>query len=133
MIDFGCGSGILAIAALKLGAARALGVDIDPQAITATRENAKRNTVAASLETSTVAEMSAEPSDLVLANILAEPLLELAPTLAGLVKIGGHIVLSGVLSDQATQVARCYQAWFDIAPISVRDGWARIDGIKRAC
>ena len=77
--------------------------------------------------------MSAEPSDLVLANILAEPLLELAPTLAGLVKVGGHIVLSGVLSDQATQVARRYQAWFDIAPISVRDGWARIDGIKRAC
>jgi ribosomal protein L11 methyltransferase len=133
IIDYGCGSGILAIAALKLGAAHALGVDIDPQAIIATRENADRNAVNARLSACTVSEMSSKPADIVLANILAEPLLDLAPTLASLVKPGGHIVLSGILEAQAAQVATRYQAWFDIAPISVRDGWARIDGIRAAC
>jgi ribosomal protein L11 methyltransferase len=133
VIDYGCGSGILAIAALKLGATHALGVDIDPQAIIATRENADRNAVSARLSACTVSEMSSEPADIVLANILAEPLLDLAPTLANLVKPGGRIVLSGILEEQAAQVATRYQAWFDIAPISVRDGWARIDGIRAAC
>jgi ribosomal protein L11 methyltransferase len=77
--------------------------------------------------------MSSTPVDIVLANILAEPLLDLAPTLASLVRPGGHIVLSGVLSEQAAQVATRYQAWFDIAPISVREGWARIDGTRAIC
>jgi ribosomal protein L11 methyltransferase len=133
VIDYGCGSGILAIAALKLGAAHALAVDIDPQAIIATRENADRNAVTDRLAACTVDAMSSTPVDIVLANILAEPLLDLAPTLASLVRPGGHIVLSGVLSEQAAQVATRYQAWFDIAPISVREGWARIDGTRAIC
>ena len=130
VIDYGCGSGILAIAALKLGAASALGVDIDPQAILATRENAVRNDVAEQLTTMTVEEMTAAPVDVVLANILAEPLLQLAPDLASLTKPGGPIVLSGILSEQAAQVATRYAAWFHIAPIRVHDGWARIDGVR---
>lgn len=135
VIDYGCGSGILAIAALKLGAASALAVDIDPQAIIATKENAARNDVADRIEAHTVAEMDAQSADIVLANILAEPLITLAATLARLVKPGGHIVLSGLLTEQAAQVAAHYATWFDIAPVSVRDGWARIDGIRkdRAC
>jgi ribosomal protein L11 methyltransferase len=131
VIDYGCGSGILAIAALKLGARSALGVDIDPQAIIATRENAARNAVADRLDACTVAEMRSQPVDIVLANILAEPLLALGGTLASLVKPGGSIVLSGLLAEQAAQVATHYAAWFDIAPTSVRDGWARIDGIRK--
>ncbi|HMN45762.1 MAG TPA: 50S ribosomal protein L11 methyltransferase [Povalibacter sp.] len=135
VIDYGCGSGILAIAALKLGARSALGVDIDPQAVIATRDNAARNEVAERLAVCTVAEMAAEPADVVLANILAEPLTTLAATLASLVKPGGRIVLSGLLTEQAERVATHYTPWFDIAPVSVHDGWARIDGIRkdRAC
>jgi ribosomal protein L11 methyltransferase len=131
VIDYGCGSGILAIAALKLGAGSALGVDIDPQAIIASRENATRNAVGDRLDACTVAEMRPQPADIVLANILAEPLLMLGSTLAALVKPGGNIVLSGLLEEQAAQVATHYAAWFDIAPTSVRDGWARIDGIRK--
>ena len=135
VLDYGCGSGILAIAALKLGARSALGVDIDPQAVTATRENATRNDVGDRLSVCTVAEMHAEAADVVLANILAEPLMSLSSTLAALVRPRGHIVLSGVLTEQAEQVATHYAPWFDIAPISVREGWARIDGTRkdRAC
>lgn len=131
IIDYGCGSGILAIAALKLGARAALGVDIDPQAVIATRDNAVRNQVSERLDVCTVAEMQAEPVDIVLANILAEPLLDLAATLASLVRPGGNIVLSGILAEQAQAVATRYAAWFDIAPVSVHDGWARIDGIRK--
>lgn len=135
VIDYGCGSGILAIAALKLGARSALGVDIDPQAVIATHDNATRNDVAERLAVCTVAEMHAEPADVVLANILAEPLTTLAATLAALVRPGGRIVLSGLLTEQAERVATHYAPWFDIAPVSVHDGWARIDGIRkdRAC
>lgn len=131
VLDYGCGSGILAIAALKLGAESAQCVDIDPQAVTATRDNAARNGVANRLAASGVEELSTAPVDIVLANILAEPLLELAPTLAALVKPGGAIVLSGVLRDQAAQVATRYAPWFDIAPVSVRDDWARVDGRRK--
>jgi ribosomal protein L11 methyltransferase len=131
VLDYGCGSGILAIAALKLGAESALCVDIDPQAVTATLDNAARNDVARRLEASSVEHMRTAPVDIVLANILAEPLLDLAPTLAALVKPGGAIVLSGVLHDQATPVATRYAPWFDIAPVSVRDGWARVDGRRK--
>jgi ribosomal protein L11 methyltransferase len=131
VIDYGCGSGILAIAALKLGAQSALGVDIDPQAVIATRDNAARNEVAGRLSVCTVAEMPVEPADIVLANILAEPLITLAATLAAQVKAGGCIVLSGLLTEQAERVATHYAPWFDIAPVSVHDGWARIDGIRK--
>lgn len=132
VIDYGCGSGILAIAALKLGAASALAVDIDPQAVIATRENAIRNGVVNRLTVCAVAEMRAQPADILLANILAEPLLSLASALASLVQPHGQIVLSGLLTDQAAQVAMQYSAWFDIAPTRVRGEWARIDGCRKA-
>lgn len=131
VLDYGCGSGVLAIAALKLGAASAAAVDIDPQAVTATLDNAQRNGVAGRLAVSTVARMDATPADAVLANILAEPLEALAPVLAALVRPGGNIVLSGLLTHQASRVAAQYAPWFDIGPVSVRDDWARIDGVRR--
>lgn len=131
VLDYGCGSGVLAIAALKLGAASAAAVDIDPQAVTATLDNAQRNGVADRLAVSTVAGMDATPADTVLANILAEPLEALAPILAALVRSGGNIVLSGLLTHQASRVAAQYAPWFDIEPVSVRDDWARIAGVRR--
>lgn len=132
VIDYGCGSGVLAIAALKLGAAHALAVDIDPQAVIATADNAQRNGVADRLRVCTVAEMTAAPADVLLANILAEPLVTLAPSLAALVKPGGHLVLSGLLTHQAPQVATPYQPWFDIDPVAIREDWARLSGKRRA-
>lgn len=132
VIDYGCGSGVLAIAALKLGAAGAVAVDIDPQAITATLDNAHRNQVAQRICTSTVDKMHAMPADILLANILAEPLEALASDLAALVVRGGHLVLSGLLAEHADRVASRYTPWFDIRPMTVRDGWARLDGVRRA-
>lgn len=131
VLDYGCGSGVLAIAALKLGATSASAVDIDPQAVTAALANAQRNGVADRLTVAMVADMDTTPSDIVLANILAEPLETLAPTLTSLVKPRGNIVLSGVLTHQAPRVAAQYAPWFDIGPLSVRDDWARIDGVRR--
>lgn len=137
VIDYGCGSGVLAIAALKLGAAHAIAVDIDPQAVTATLDNANRNQVGERIDVGVVASMplssrQGAPADILLANILAEPLLALAESLASLVVKGGSLVLSGLLAEQAAQVATRYAPWFDIAPIAVRDGWARVDGVRRA-
>jgi ribosomal protein L11 methyltransferase len=132
VIDYGCGSGILAVAALKLGARRALAVDIDPQALTATLENAARNRVQDRLCVHAVSSMPREPANIVLANILAEPLLQLAEELSLLVVPNGRIVLSGLLESQADEVARRYQPWFDIAPAVTENGWARLDGRRRA-
>jgi ribosomal protein L11 methyltransferase len=131
VIDYGCGSGILAVAALKLGAASALAVDIDAQALTATAENAARNEVTHRLQVHAVDSMPREPVQVLLANILAEPLLALSEQLAALICSGGTIVLSGLLQSQADEVARRYQPWFDIAPVVVCDGWARLDGRRR--
>jgi len=132
LIDYGCGSGVLAIAALKLGAKHAVAVDIDPQAITATLENAARNDVSACIEVSSVTAMKWVPANILVANILAEPLEALAASLASLVVSGGHLVLSGLLTEHAERVAARYAPWFDIAPMSIRDGWARLDGVRRA-
>lgn len=132
VIDYGCGSGVLAIAALKLGATSALAVDIDPQAVIATHDNAQRNGVADRLTVCTVEQMRARPAHLLLANILAEPLMSLAPRLAELVLPGGALVLSGLLAHQAPAVAMPYQPWFDIEPMTVRDDWARLSGKRRA-
>lgn len=132
VIDYGCGSGVLAIAALKLGAASVLAVDIDPQALIATRENAERNGVSGRL---TVTEPDLEEraqADILLANILAGPLIELAPRFARLVGPGGQIVLSGILHQQVAAVASRYSAWFDIAPATLREDWARLEGSRRA-
>ncbi len=131
VIDYGCGSGILAIAALKLGATRAFGVDIDPQALLASRDNAQRNQVGAAL-TLSLSDGELQPAELLIANILAGPLESLAPRLATLTKSGGHIVLSGVLTEQASSVQNCYAAWFDMDPVQVQDDWARLSGTKRA-
>ncbi len=132
LIDYGCGSGILAIAALKLGAREALAVDIDEQALTATRDNAARNAVGSALRIGGIDDVAGFRADIVLANILAEPLQHLAPTFAQLLEPGGRIVLSGILVSQAPAVAQHYAPWFDIAPAALRDEWARLDGVRRA-
>jgi ribosomal protein L11 methyltransferase len=132
VIDFGCGSGILAIAAAKLGAREVIAVDIDPQALQATVDNARRNGVENRIAVSSVEEIPSTSADVVLANILAEPLKTLAPRFGELVKPGGRIVLSGILALQARDVAEQYEPWFDIAPTTLRDDWARLDGIRRS-
>jgi ribosomal protein L11 methyltransferase len=131
LIDYGCGSGVLAIAALKLGAASVIAVDIDPQAITATVENARRNEVSDRIVACTVENFRDAPADIVLANILAEPLEQLSARLAALVSEKGSIVLSGLLSSQAPRLASLYAAWFDMDPVTTRDDWARLSGMKR--
>jgi ribosomal protein L11 methyltransferase len=132
VLDYGCGSGILALAALKLGAGSAAAFDIDPQAITATRENAVKNGLATRIEVAERPEAIAGSYDIVLANILAGPLVELAPRLARLTRAGGEIVLAGMLARQAAEVARAYGPWFDIAPEAEREGWTLLAGRRRA-
>ena len=132
VVDFGCGSGILAIAALKLGAARAVGIDIDPQAITASRDNAERNGVSDRLELYLPKDQPQDlQGDVVVANILAGPLRELAPLISVLPKSGGHLGLSGILESQAESVADAYRETFVLDPIAEREEWCRITGIAR--
>lgn len=132
VIDYGCGSGVLAIAALKLGASAALATDIDLQALLATRDNAQRNAVADRLSVCLADECNFAPADILLANILAEPLQALAPRFAQLVRPNGRIVLSGLLAHQTATVASRYAPWFDIGSPALRDDWARLDGVRRA-
>ncbi|HAF91419.1 MAG TPA: 50S ribosomal protein L11 methyltransferase, partial [Pseudomonas sp.] len=128
----GCGSGILGIAALLLGAASARGTDIDPQALEASRDNAGRNGLAAdAFPVYLPADLPQEPADVVVANILAGPLVELAPTITALVKTGGRLALSGILAEQADEVRSAYQAAFDLDPTAEKDGWVRISGVRR--
>jgi len=110
-----------------------LALDIDAQALIATRDNAMRNGVAERITVQLVADAALEPVDIVLANILAGPLEQLAPTLAALVRTGGRIVMSGILREQTAAVAQRYAPWFDIAPAILREEWARLDGVRRAC
>ena len=131
VIDFGCGSGILAIAALKLGAAHAIGIDIDPQAILASRDNAERNGVSERLSLYLPKDQPQDlQADVVVANILAGPLRELAPMISVLPRVGGHLGLSGVLASQAESVADAYRADFNIDPVAEKDEWCRITGVK---
>ncbi|KZE30059.1 [LSU ribosomal protein L11P]-lysine N-methyltransferase [Crenobacter luteus] len=130
VFDYGCGSGILAIAALKLGAASAVGVDIDPQAVKSSRDNAAQNGVVA--EFFLPDDAPAIQADVVLANILANPLRLLGELLAGHVKPGGKIVLSGILADQAAELSGIYSAWFDMDPPVFDEGWTRLTGTRRA-
>lgn len=136
LLDFGCGSGILAIAALKLGAARAIAVDHDPQAIEATLANAAANGVSDRLAVGLPQDLAALsgglPSDLVVANILAGPLVELAPTLLDALRPGGELALSGVLADQVETVLAAYADRLDLAPARLREDWGLICGSKRA-
>ena len=129
VLDFGCGSGILAIAALLLGAKQAVGTDIDYQAIEASRDNAERNGIDASRFPLYLPEqLSAEQADVVVANILAGPLVALAPQITSLVKPGGRLALSGILAEQGEDVAAAYADAFDLDPLCIRDGWVRISG-----
>ncbi|MFB4358143.1 50S ribosomal protein L11 methyltransferase [Pantoea sp. BS_4] len=133
VIDFGCGSGILAIAALKLGAAQAIGIDIDPQAIQASRDNAERNGVADRLSLYLPHQQPENlQADVVVANILAGPLRELAPLIRVLPKSGGHLGLSGVLESQAESVCEAYAMHFALDPVAVKEEWCRITGVKNA-
>jgi len=131
VLDYGCGSGILAIAALKLGAQSVWAVDIDEQALWATQENAVRNRVDTRLATGLPDELPDQVFDVVLANILANPLIELAPGLGKLVRTGGDLVLSGILAAQADDVRAAYAADFDFSAIVERDGWVRLHGVRR--
>jgi ribosomal protein L11 methyltransferase len=131
VLDYGCGSGLLAIAALKLGAARAVAVDIDPQAITATRENAAVNGVGDRLQALLAADYRDAPHDIVLANILAGPLAALAPRLTAAAAPGGALVLAGLLPSHAADVQRAYAASFDFRPVVERGGWVRLEARKR--
>ncbi|GAA0557140.1 50S ribosomal protein L11 methyltransferase [Halomonas salifodinae] len=134
VLDVGCGSGILAIAALKLGASRAVGTDIDPQALQASRDNAERNAIAEARLTLCYPEQLEEgPFPVVVANILAGPLVELAPTIADQVAPGGHLVLSGILAQQAEEVLVAYEAQgLVMEPPVEREGWVRLEGRRPA-
>lgn len=132
-IDFGCGSGILAIAAALLGATKIYCVDNDPQALLATRENAERNHVRDRLEILTPEQLHSNIQvDVMLANILAGPLVALSAKLAGHTKPGGSIVLSGILAEQADSVRDAYLPWFDMDAPTRTEDWIRLSGHKRS-
>jgi len=129
VLDYGCGSGVLAIAAMKLGAGKATGVDIDPTAVEQARLNAANNGIRARfIDTETPLELQA---DLVLTNILAMPLKVLAPLLASHCRSGGRIVLAGLLDAQAEEVAAAYRPWFDMQVYVSEEGWTALEGVRR--
>ena len=142
VIDYGCGSGILAVAAAALGARRVLALDVDPQALHATAENARINGVsdrvrvvaaeAATTAATKAAGAAVEPASLVVANILAGTLVELAPVLSALTTPGGSLVLSGILEAQTREVAGAYGGAFDMRVGGESEGWVRLDGRRRA-
>jgi ribosomal protein L11 methyltransferase len=131
VLDFGCGSGILALAALKLGAAAAVGVDNDPQALLATHDNAERNAVGARLAVHLPADEPPATYPVVVANILAAALDALAPTLAERVAPGGRIALSGILHGQQHELLQRYVPWFEQLRTEQDGDWMRIDGVRR--
>jgi ribosomal protein L11 methyltransferase len=128
VMDFGCGSGILAIAALKLGAASAVGVDNDPQALIASADNAERNEVADRLAVYLPEDLIAEPADVFIANILAGPLGDLAPTFAAAAKPGAPFAISGILQGQQEELLARYAQWFDELRVDTQEDWVRISG-----
>lgn len=133
VLDFGCGSGILAIASLLLGAQHATCTDIDPQALEATADNAQRNNIDASRFSLYLAQNMAEKTefDVVLANILAGPLVQLAAQLTQHTRPGGQIVLSGILLEQAEEVRAAYTDNFDLEPTQIKDEWVCIAGTRK--
>ncbi len=136
VLDYGCGSGILAIAALKLGAAYVTGIDIDPHAVEASQANAQLNACDASALSFATQYQSEDESDrneqvdVVVANILPNPLIVLAPILAQAVRSGGRIILSGILEAQAEEVKSIYQQWFEMQSSKVQEGWVLLTGVK---
>ena len=133
VLDFGCGSGVLAIAALLLGADSATGTDIDPQALTASMDNARNNGVVDNLHLYLPEKMPADfGCDVLVANILAGPLVELAAQLASYCRPGATLALSGILAEQADSVREAYAPWFDLTPTTQQGDWVRIDGVRKA-
>jgi ribosomal protein L11 methyltransferase len=130
VLDYGCGSGILAIAALRLGAAQAIAVDHDPQALEATRDNARANKVADRLAICRPDDLAEVSVDCVIANILAGPLIALAPRLVDALRPGGVLALSGVLTDQVEAVSLAYSARIALASPRAREDWALISGLR---
>jgi ribosomal protein L11 methyltransferase len=129
VIDYGCGSGVLAIAARMLGAGSVAGVDIDPQAIVASRANAALNGVTASF--GEPGHLAPAPADIVVANILSNPLRVLAPLICGLARSGGAVVLSGILAAQRELVADAYRPWLELQPACEEEGWVCLWGVRR--
>ena len=131
VIDYGCGSGILAIAAIKLGARNAIAVDIDPQALVSCRSNMLVNGIdSGQIQVVTPNELDTPPSDLVIANILAGPLVDLASRFADLVRPGGHILLSGILETQLQDILLAYKPYFELDPAITRDEWVCVSGTR---
>lgn len=128
VLDYGCGSGILAIAAARLGAGRVAGVDIDPQAVDAARANAERNGVTALFADS--AQPVAGEYDLVVANILSNPLRVLAPAICAHVRSGGRLALSGILREQAEEIIGIYAQWLPMQVADTREDWVCLSGVK---
>lgn len=132
LVDYGCGSGILGVASLLLGAKHVVGVDIDPQALTATKANAERNHLAEEAMPVYLPERCPSTEvDIVLANILAGPLVELAPKLQQMTRKGGKICLSGILENQAETVMNAYRPWFEFDPVAQHEEWVRLTATKR--
>mgnify|MGYP000226703333 CR=1 FL=1 len=129
VMDFGCGSGILAIAALKLGASRAIGIDIDPKAITASKENAERNGVLEQIELYLPEEAPEFDTDIIVANILAGPLKDLKDVICGYGHSGTLLALSGILAEQAESVVEAYSELADLNPVTQKEEWTRVDGV----
>jgi ribosomal protein L11 methyltransferase len=128
VIDYGCGSGVLALAAAKLGAQAVHCFDIDPQALMATRDNAHTNAVAERVHVHEHADGLPRGVDVLLANILSEPLRELAPAFASLVRGGGQVVLAGLMDREAADVTAAYAPWFHVCRFGDRDGWTCLAG-----
>lgn len=128
VIDYGCGSGILAVAAAKLGAAHVWAVDNDPQALIATNDNAQKNNVENSITAVLPDALPNLQTPLLLANILAQPLMDFAEHFSAFVQPDGHIVLSGILTEQAEQVSACYEPWFAMEAPVYKDEWVRLSG-----
>lgn len=130
VIDYGCGSGILGIAALKLGAGEAQAFDIDPQALLATRENAARNGVGSRLHVVDSAAALQPGADVLLANILAGTLIDLAAELCSLLRPGGRYVLAGILAEQQDAVAQAFASWSDVRHFGQRGDWVALTGTR---
>ncbi|RDV24893.1 50S ribosomal protein L11 methyltransferase [Alteromonas aestuariivivens] len=130
VVDFGCGSGILALAALKLGAAKVIGIDIDPQALQASMENARRNQVEDRLSVYLPEDQPSLEADVVMANILSGPLLELRPVIRDYCRVGGKLVMSGILAELTPRIEEAYAQEFELDPSAIDGEWARVSGTR---
>lgn len=131
VIDYGCGSGILAVAAILLGAKEAHAIDIDPQALTATRDNALKNKVSEKIHTYLPQDFKPFEADVVLANILAKPLIDLSPNICALIEKNGDLVLSGILAEQANSVIEVYSNHISFESFIQQEDWVRLNGRKK--